>query len=163
MQALYSQEEANRMGKRARTSLRFVCGLMLCALAVCVFLCTRVRTGNAEGLLIAVIALFTGAGWIGILVLSLLYRPSLAKYRHMTHILSDPMEEAEGTIALLPGAFQIPKSILIRKVSLTAGEDRITLNLDARLAGRLPKNGTRVRVRTAKKYITAIEVLDENR
>ena len=35
------------------------------------------------------------------------------------------------------------------------------LSLNARLARRMPPDGTRVRVRTVRRYITAFEVCDE--
>ena len=38
-------------------------------------------------------------------------------------------------------------------------EEPRKLNIDARLVKKLPPDGTRVRVRTVRKFITAIEVL----
>ena len=68
----------------------------------------------------------------------------------------------EGCISISPQAFQIPKSVLIRKATLQDGEETRTLNLNARFVSRMPPSGTAVRIKTAKKFITAIEVRHEN-
>lgn len=162
MISLYSQDEAVRMEKRARRGLISVCALLGAALAVCIVLCTRVRTGNAEKMLYAVIGVSSLAGWAAILLFSLLYLPSRAEYMHMKHMLSGEPEEYEGRIRISPAVIQIPRSILVRKVFLTDGEETRTLYLDHRLIRRMPENGTPVRVQTVKKYITAWEALDEN-
>ena len=70
-------------------------------------------------------------------------------------------EEWEGTLSLSPAAFQIPKGILARKVTLSVEgeEEPRKLNIDDRLVKKLPTDGTRVRVRAVRKFITGIEVL----
>lgn len=162
MVSLYSHEEKNRMKKRAVICLATACAVLGAALIACVVLCTKVRTGNAEKLLYWVIGLFTLAGWFFILMIGLGYRPFQAEYRHMEGILNGPEEMDEGRLTVSPVSFRIPKSIVIRKAALTNGEETRTLNVDARLAKMLPKNGSRVRVKTVRKYITAAEACDEN-
>ena len=160
MMVLYSQADAQRMSRRAKISLSLSCALIVSSLIACIALCTRVNTGNAERMLYTVIGLFTLAGWAAILLFRLIYLPSAAGYRHMKSILDGEEAEMEGRITLTSAAFQIPKSILARKVTLAGEEeDARTLNLDARFAKKLPPDGTRVRVRTVRKFITAIEVL----
>lgn len=156
---LYSQADTQRMGRRAKTSLYFACALLAAALIVCIVLCTQVNTGNAERMLHTVIVLFTLAGWIAILLFRLIYLPSAAVCRHMKSILAGMEEEMEGRLSLTSAAFQIPKGILARKVSLAEEEETRTLNLDARFIKKLPPDGTMVRVRVVRKFITAIEVL----
>ena len=157
----YSQAEALRVERRAKISLYVSFALVLSALIACVVLCTRVNTGNAAAMLYTVIGVFTLAGWVAILLLRLVYFPSAAAGRHMKSILGGEEEEGEGSLSLSPAAFQIPKGILARKVSLAVEgeEEPRKLNIDARLVKKLPPNGTRVRVRTVRKFITAIEVL----
>ena len=156
---LYSWADALRMDRRAKISLYVSFGLLLLALTACIVLCARVNTGNAERMLYLVIGLFTLAGWIAILLLRLIYFPSAAICRHMNSILDGEEKELEGSIALSPAAFQIPKGILARKVSLAAEDETHMLNVDDRLVKKLPPDGTRVRVRVVRKFITAIEVL----
>lgn len=156
---LYSQAEALRMGRRASISLYVSCALLAAALAACAALCAGVNTGNAEAMLYTVIGLFTLAGWAAILLLKLIWLPSAAACRHMKSMLAGEEEEAEGRIALTPAAFQIPRGIVARRVTLTGEKETKTLNMDGRLVKKLPPDGTRVRVRTVRKFITAIEVL----
>ena len=156
---LYSHAQARRMGRRAAFSLSFACAVLLGALIACIALCAKVTTGNAEKMLYKVICLFTLAGWAAILSFRLVYRPSAAGYRHMKRILSGEEEELEGRLSMTGAAFQIPKGILACKVSLEKEEETRTLNLDARLKKQMPPDGTRVRVRTAHKFITGFEVL----
>ncbi len=80
----------------------------------------------------------------------------------MNNILSGQEEEMEGCLSLSPLAFQIPKSVLVRKATLQDGEEAKTLNLNARFIKRMPPSGTAVRIKAAKKFITAIEVRHEN-
>ena len=163
MVLLYSNEEKNRMKKRAMICLAAACVVLGGAFIACVVLCAQVRTANAERLLYWVIGLFTLAGWAFILLLSLGYWPFQAEYRHMEGILNGPEEMAEGRLTVSPVTFRIPKSIVICKAALTSGEETKTLNVDARLAKTLPKNGSHVRIKTVRKYITAVEVArDEN-
>ena len=161
MIVFYSQVDALRMDRRAKVSLFVSFGLLFSALIACVVLCTRVNTGNAEQMLYWVIGLFTAAGWIAIVLLRLVYFPSAAVCRHIKSILGGVEEELKGRLSLSPAAFQIPKGILARKVSLAVeGEEETRkLNIDGRFVKKLPPNGTRVRVRTVRKFITAIEVL----
>lgn len=163
MVSLYSKDEKNRMKKRAMICLVTACAVLGGAFIACIVLCTRVRTANAERLLYWVIGLFTLAGWAFILLLSLGYWPYQAEYRHMEGILSGQEEVWEGRLTVSPVTFRIPKSIVIRKATLTSGEETKTLNVDARLAKMLPKNGSYVQIKTVRKYITAVEVAqDEN-
>lgn len=159
MIVFYSQADTLRMGRRAKISLFLSCALIVSALIVCIALCMRVNTGNAERMLYTVIGLFTLAGWIAILLFRLVYLPSAAGYRHMKSILCGEETEMEGTLTLTPAAFQIPKGILARKVKLTGEDESCTLNLDSRNVKKLPPEGTRVRVRVVRKFIMAIEEL----
>ncbi len=156
---LYTPERARRARALSRVSLWLACGLLAGALAVCVILCARVNTGNAQRMLYAVIGLFTLAGWAAIALLALVYRPSAAECRHITSILNGEAEEMEGRLALTSACFQIPKGILVRKAALESDGEKRSLNVDERMKKRLPPEGTRVRVRVVRKFITAFEVL----
>lgn len=157
----YSQADILRVDRRAKISLYLSFALLALAMLACIVLCMQVNTGNAEQMLYTVIGLFTLAGWIAILLLRLIYFPSTAVCRHMKSIFGGEEEELEGRLSLSPAAFQIPKGILARKISLAVEgeEEPRKLNIDDRLVKKLPSDGTRVRVRTVRKFITAIEVL----
>lgn len=159
MLTFYSPAEAERLSRRSRISLFTACALLLLALAVCVALCCRVNTGNAQTMLYAVIGTFTLAGWAAIVLLRLAWAPSAARYRHVKSILTGETVELEGTLRLTSAFFQIPKGIAVRKAVLEDGEETRSLNVDARLVKQLPPDGTRVRVRVVRKFITAVEEL----
>ena len=159
MTVLYTEAEMLKMKRRADWSGAVSWGALAAGWLACAALCFFVRTGNAKRMLFLVIALSTVSGWVFILLRQMVYAPAHGEARHMAGILADETEaEYEGVLRLSPGAFQIPKSIAVRKVSIQQDEDNISLNIDARLARRLPPDGTSVRVMTVRKYITAFEV-----
>ena len=156
---LYSQADALRMDRRAKISLYLSGALILSALIICILLCARVNTANAEKMLYTVIGLFTLAGWAAILLFRLIYLPGAAAFRHMKSILDGEEAEMEGILTLTAASFKIPKSILVRKIILAGEDETYTLNLDSRFVKRLPPDGAHVRVRVVRKFITAFEVL----
>lgn len=155
---LYSHEAACRFQRRARASLGLSLGLMGTALAVCIFLCTRLTTANAQTLLFATIALFTLAGWAAMLVLYFVYGPARAQASHMLGMLSAQEESYEGTLELTRDTFRIPRSITVCKACMHTQAGSISLNISAGLARQLPR-GKRLRVWAVRRYITAYEVL----
>ena len=68
MNEWYSPERARQMQSRARLCKWIMFLLASAALAGCVFLCTRVTTGNASHLLAATIGLSTLGGWAVLLL-----------------------------------------------------------------------------------------------
>lgn len=162
MIVLYHQEDARRMGVRAKAGRAAAGGILAAALIACVALCCQVRTGNAQTLYRWVVALFTLAGWGAILLTRFLIRPCQAEYQHMTSILSGEAEILEGKLTVAPESFQVPRSIRVRKAHLTSGEESCTLNVDDRLAAQLPPDGTHVRLQAVRRYITAVEVCHED-
>ena len=158
---LYTDHETERERKKAKVCLLSAGGILLAALTACVVLCFHVRTGNESRLFKLTVALFTLAGWTAILLYSLGYKPAQAEYRHREHILKGESQAYEGVLTVSGGAFRIPKSITVKKAAIATGEETVRLNLDASLAGRMPPDGTKVRVLTVRQYITAFEVCDE--
>lgn len=159
MTVLYTEAEMQKMKRRAAWSGAVSWGALALGWIACAALCFFVRTANAKQMLFLVIGLATVSGWVFILLRQMVCAPSHAEARHMAGILRDATEvEYEGFLRLSPGAFRIPKSISIRKLSIRQDEENISLNIDARLACRLPPDGTSVRVMTVRKYVTAFEV-----
>lgn len=158
MNAWYSDALAAKYQKRARRCLWFVVALAVLGLAACIFMCTRVRTGNASRMLTAVILTSTLAGWAAILLIGFVYRPAKAQAGHMLGLLQAGEEQYVGTLSLEKGGFRIPGSIVVRKVRLKTEDDTLTFNLNARYASQLPPEGTPVRVTVRRKFITACEV-----
>ena len=161
MNAWYSEELAARCQNRARRCLWFVVALAVLGLAACIFMCTKVRTGNASRLLAAVILTSTLAGWAAILLIGFVYRPAKAQAGHMLGLMNAEAETLTGTLSLEKGGFRIPGSIVVRKVRLRTEDETLTLNLNARFAAKLPPEGTPVKVTVRRKFITACEVIQD--
>ncbi|MBE5792207.1 MAG: hypothetical protein IJN21_04425 [Clostridia bacterium] len=158
MTQFYTEKKLLFLKKRAGILRAFLIVLMTIALFAAIVMCFFVSSKTAGKLLLAIIIEFTLSGWISILVLNLAYLPAVREYRHMEHIIKEEKHSSEGYISLSPMEFQIPKSISIRKLTLTDGENIETLSVNSRFAGALAKSGY-VRVQHAKGYVTGIEVI----
>ena len=160
MEVLYTGEATAAIRAKAHRYKVLMAVLAGAALAVCAGLCFFVSTAAAGALQIAAIAVSTLAGWAVIIVWAAWYVPAKADYTHMEGILSCAEEEEyRGVLRTEDGVWHIPKSIWIRKVRLTGADGRAhSLSILASKAGLLPPDGTEVRVRTARKYIAALEV-----
>lgn len=158
MTQFYTEKKLLFLKKRAGILRAFLIALMTIALFAAIVMCFFVSSKTAGKLLFAIIIEFTLSGWISILVLNLAYLPAAREYRHMEHIIKEEKFSFEGEITLSPMEFQIPKSISIRKITLTDAENVQTLSVNSRFAGLIPKAG-RVRVLHAKGYVTGIEVI----
>ena len=161
MTNFYSKEEMERHRRRAVWSGAAAWSALALGWIACAALCFFVNTANARRMLFGVIGLATVSGWVFILLRQMVYTPARAEARHMAGIIAEEATEYEGVLRLSPGAFQIPRSIAVRRATLTNGEESVTLSIDAALARRLPPDGSFVRVQTARKYITGYEVLHE--
>ena len=159
MKSLYSTTVCAQWVARAKRCL------LLCALSlfvgflICLYLCTRVTTGNASTLLVWTIGIFTLAGWISLWTLWFSYAPARAQVSHMNGMLEGDMQEHQGTMHVLGEKMYIPKSIAIYKVALKDGDETKTFHVNAHFVSQLPKNGTLVKVQTVRKFITAYEVI----
>ena len=160
MEDLYTAEEAAAIREKARRYAIAMAVAAGIALAACVCLCFFVTTANAGALQTAAIAVSTLAGWAVIILWAAWYVPAKADSSHMEGILAcTESEEYAGCLRIEIGVWHIPKSIWIRKVTLTGTDgEKHALSILASKAGCLPEDGTGVRVRTVRKYITAWEV-----
>ena len=161
MTNFYSKEEMERHRRRAAWSGAAAWGALALGWLTCAALCFFVNTANARRMLFGVIGLATVSGWVFILLRQMVYLPAHAEANHIAGIIAEETTEYEGVLRLSPGAFQIPRSIAVRRATLTNGEESVTLSIDAALARRLPPDGSLVRVQTVRQYITGYEVLYE--
>lgn len=161
MTNFYSREEMERHRRRAAWSGAAAWSALALGWLSCAVLCFFVNTANARRMLFWVIGLATVSGWAFILLRQMVYLPAHAEANHIAGIITEESAEYEGVLRLSPGAFQIPRSIAVRRATLTNGEESVTLSIDAGLARRLPPNGSLVRVQTVRKYVTGYEVLHE--
>ena len=161
MTNFYSKEEMERHRRRAAWSGAAAWGALALGWLACGVLCFFVNTANAGRMLFGVIGMATVSGWVFILLRQMVYLPAHAEANHIAGIITEESTDYEGVLRLSPGAFQIPKSILVRRATLTNDEESVTLSIDAAFARRLPPDGSFLRVQTVRKYITGYEVLHE--
>ncbi len=159
MKSLYSATVCEHWEKRAKRCLLWCALSLLSGLLICLYLCTRVTTGNASALLVWTIGVFTLAGWISLWMLWFAYAPARAQVSHIRGMLEGETEENEGILHVLGEKVHIPRSIAIYKVALKCGDETQTYHVNAHFISQLPKNGTQVKVYTVRKFITACEVI----
>ena len=159
MKTLYSQALLDAWKKRAGKCLVCVAALLLAGLILCVFLCTRVRTGNAGIMLAAVIGISTVAGWLAMLALTFGYVPARAQCGHIVGILQSDTEEFVGEMRVRTEKIHIPKSVDIYSVMLLCDGESKTFYVNAALRDSLPIQPAQVRVLAARKFIMACEVI----
>jgi hypothetical protein len=159
MNKWYSPERAGRLQSRARLCKWIMFLLAFSALAGCVFLCTRVTTGNASRLLALTIGLSTLGGWAVLLITFFLYRPLRAQAGHIRSVAGGEKAQYTGLLTVSRESFQIPGSVAVRKAKLETEQGTLTFDLNAALVRRLPPAGETVRVTAVRRFITAVEVL----
>lgn len=160
MTFLYSPEKLKRTERREKTGRALVWGLSFVFLAACVFFCLNTRMGNEREMMTAAVVLSVLGGWTVMGIAFFYWLPARAEYRHMQGILEGQEEEAEGVLRRTDSWFSIPRSVTVRRILLTQDGGELALQADAPLCRLLPPDGTRVRVRTVRRFITAWEAYD---
>ena len=160
MERFLNQEAVRSSGARVRHRQRILCALIALSLALFVTLCLLTRTGNARIMLYLAMAVLVLSGW-GVIALWLFaLEPARAEERHLTGLAALDPEIREGRFFMTGDTFRIPRSVRIRKVRLETAEETLSLNLNERLADRMPPDGSLVRAETVRKFITGLEVLE---
>ncbi len=150
--------------QKSRAHARFVMRVLYClagvALALFIVVCLMTRTGNAQAMLYLAMACMV-LGSLAVLALWMFAaEPSRAEARHLEGLAGAEPQIREGRFSLSGDSFRIPRSVRVRKVRLETEEETLSLNLNEKLAGRMPSDGSLVRVETARKFITGMEVLE---
>ena len=133
----------------------FAAGMLL----VFVTMCLLTRTANARTMFISMLAFMIPAGIICILLYNLRVRPDRVAVKHTETLLAGETETAEGMFRFAGGPVQIPGSVRVLPVVLQEGEETRRLHLDETLAGRMPAEETRIRVKAVRRYIVGAEIL----
>lgn len=159
MKKLYSMEAAGAWKKKARLWKYLMLLTGAAALAVCIFLCTKVDGMNADRLLLPVIAISVLAGWAVMLLYVYAFHPARARAEHMLGVMAGEEEMFAGVLKRTGETFAIPKSVTVKKMTLTDGENKMLFHADSAVARQLPPDGTKVRLCTVRKFITGYEVI----
>lgn len=167
MESFISRQELTKQKKRARAGAWIFRAAAAGTLVFFIVLCLVIRTANARTVTRTMLAGTTLLGWLCIGLYMLRVRPDRARAQHTEMLLEGKAEDYEGILRLADRTVQVPKSILIRRVTLegetpanpTEEPEKKRLNLDEHLAGRMPPEGSRVRVRAVNDYITGLETI----
>lgn len=160
MERFLNEEVLQRSKTRTRLIARFLYSLAWLVLVLFITLCLLTRTGNAQTMLYAAMAVMILGSLVILALWMFALEPAKAEERHLAGLAALTPETREGRISLSRDSFRIPKSVLVRKIRLTAEDEVLSLNLNEKLADRMPPDGTLVRVETARKFITGMEVLE---
>ena len=160
MERFLNEETIQGSRTRVRRVKRVLYGLVILTAALFTALCLLTHTGNARTMLFLTMASTVLPGW-GIIALWLFAaEPMKAEEQHLTGLAAVEPESREGLFFLDSDVFRIPKSVRVRKVRLETDDDTLSLNLNDKLTDKMPPDGSRVRVRIARKFITGLEVLE---
>lgn len=160
MERFLNEEVILRSRERVRRRTRIFYFMAAAALAVFVVLCLVTRTGNAAFMTKAAIVWAVLSGWAVVAFRVFALEPAKAEESHLTGLEAAEKEVREGRFFLREDSFRIPRSVRVRKVRLETGEETLSLNLNEKLEDRMPPDGSAVRVETARKFITAMEVTE---
>lgn len=169
MELFISRNDLTKQETRARACTWIFRAAAAGTLILYIILCLIIRTANAQAVTWTMIISMTLLGWFCIGFYMHAVRPARARAEHLKMLLSGKTEEYEGVLRLSGLSVQVPKSIRIRRIALegepgpnpTEEPERKRLNLDEDLMGRMPPDGSRVRVRAVNEYLTGVEVLAE--
>ena len=160
MERFLNEETIQGSRTRVRRVKRVLYGLVILTAALFTALCLLTHTGNARTMLFLTIASTVLLGW-GIIALWLFAaEPMKAEEQHLTGLAAAEPENREGLFSLDSDVFRIPKSVRVRKARLETDDDTLSLNLNDKLTDKMPPDGSRVRVLTARKFIIGLETLE---
>jgi hypothetical protein len=160
MERFLNKESVQNSQNRARRYIRILCVLCFLALALFAVLCLLTRTGNAQSMLYPAMAVMLLSGWGVIALWLFVVEPARAEAQHLAGLAEAEPEIREGRFSLTADSFRIPKSVRIRKARLQTESETLSLNVNEKLAGRMPPDDSLVRAEIVRKFITGVEVLE---
>ena len=160
MKSFLTEEAVLEGQRKARRCRYLLAGLAAGTLVLFIVICLMTRTGNARAMLTVSWISLILLGWGMIAFRMFAEEPARAEERHLAGLAGCAREIHEGRMTLEEDAFRIPKSVRVCKVRLETEDGMLSLNLNERLRDAVPGDGALVRVETAHKFITGIEVLE---
>ena len=124
-------------------------------------LCLFIRTGNTRTIHPVLLIATAVPGAAAIIVWVLFTRPARQELKHLEMLRNGSQDIREGTLTVTRESFRIPKSVRVRRVILETGEERPSLlNVDERWVGRMPPDGSKVRLAAVHSYIAGAEICE---
>ena len=135
-----------------------VCLFALGCLAVCVALCLRLNTANADRTQLLVCAISAVGGWIVILLLTCVVLPGKRELAHIRSLEHEPRECVAGLVT--PDAQRVPirGSITVQRLQVHASDGTRRVSVNVRALRRMPKLPAQLTLYTAHGYVVAWEV-----
>ncbi len=156
-QEFYSAEILSALKKKNTIRRIFLYVFILMALAVCIFLCTRVNTENEKHMELTVMAVSTVCGWIALYFGTFSLRTGKKEEAHTERILSAPQESLSGIVTVSDRLIRIPGSITICPVTLNQDGEIRHLNLCASKRKAFPDTTEKLIVYTVDSFIVGYE------
>lgn len=165
MTCLYTRDQALEHKKKEKRLRIGAVIIAAAALAVCVTLCAFVRTGNAEQLLLAAVAVSTLGGWAVIFLRECCLKPVRALRRHEEGILESAEKggptEREGILKSIGHYVSLKGSITFFLLKLKNDEETVEIKVPKEKLPLLPNQNAHVHVLTVRGYLFSWEAKDE--
>ncbi len=163
MTELYSPAGIAERRKKARNARRAALVLGVITLGAVIALCIGVRTANALWRQWAAIGAAVAGGTGVLLLLEARAVPEEREAAHEEGVLQEEPEILEGTLVSAGKPFRIPRNVAFLPVSIRTGTGTEQVRLNTCWQKILPEAGTALRVRTGRKYITALAPAGEEK
>lgn len=157
---LYSPQRLARLDRRRGIVKRLLWALALAALAVCVFLTSRVNTHNIYKMLLSCICVSVGTAWIIIYFGTYMVRDAGRELEHAAFLAEGERELVEGRVVPLKLKVRIRNSVTLRKIRVETAAGNRDLSIDIDKAPQLRRAGEYLRLYVSHGYIVAYEVTD---
>lgn len=162
---LYRPQDPDALKRQYRAWRAAVCAIAAAAVAVCVLFCLRTDAANAARMEASAVAVFSAAGWVIIYLLQFRLAALRHEEAHERRMLAGERETVRGRVTIDARVTQIPRSIAVRRVTVTGGERPMHLLADARHSSALERalNGEakELELDVVGGYIAAVTVCDE--
>ncbi|MCR4621351.1 MAG: hypothetical protein K5663_04645 [Clostridiales bacterium] len=152
MTALIGPETVARLNGKTCLVKRMRLALCILCLAVCVFLCFGLRTGNAFRRYIEVCSVSLACGWFIIATHSRV-KALQAAASHFLNLEKKQGAEHLGVLEYSPVTEVTPDGLRVRRVYLKAPAETRTLLVDEFLLNSLPPSGALARVEARGSFI----------
>lgn len=153
---LYKSSDPAEQRARLRLWIGAAAAIAAATLLACIVLCTRVRTENAQRLLLWCIALSTLGGWIVLSLRIFAIDEWRSAIRHTEAMLSGPREVTEGAFTLTTERVRIKNGVSMVRVQVDGAPHVQSLQLYDKKRKQF-ETAKPVRVTTVYGFIVAYE------
>ncbi len=121
---LYTDDDMARMRRYIKRRSTALVLLAIVGLAACLALVALTNTANARRMELAAVAVSTVVGWIVLYGALFAALPARRELGHAGMLRRERRQRAEGTVSLTDESFTIRKSVAVRRVLVTRGDEQ---------------------------------------